>query len=51
LENKQLVDHLAEVLAHKVQQGQYTADEALGIARQILFETPQTLNGMRPGEF
>jgi hypothetical protein len=39
---------LADVLAHKVSQGQYTVDEALAIARQILFETPQTLNGMRP---
>ena len=42
---------LAEVLAHKVQQGQYTVDDALAVARQILYETPQTLNGMRPGEF
>jgi hypothetical protein len=42
---------LAEVLAHKVSQGQYTSDEALAIARQILWETPQTLNGMRPGSF
>ncbi len=42
---------LAEVLAGKVAQGQYTVDEALGIARAILFETPQTLNGMTPGSF
>ena len=39
---------LAEVLAQKVGQGQYTVDEALAIARQILFETPQTLLGMQP---
>ena len=39
---------LAEVLAQKIDQGQYTVDEALAIARQILFETPQTLNGMQP---
>ena len=42
---------LAEVLATKVAQRQYTVDEALGIARAILFETPQTLNGMTPGTF
>jgi hypothetical protein len=40
---------LAEVLAQKIRQGQYTLDEALQIARQILFETPQTLLGMHPG--
>jgi len=39
---------LAEVLAQKVGQGQYTVDEALAIAWQILFETPQTLLGMQP---
>jgi hypothetical protein len=42
---------LAEVLAHKVDQGQYSLEDALVIARQILYETPQTLNGMRPGKF
>ena len=42
---------LAEVLAMKVAQCQYTVDEALDIARQILFVTPQTLNGMTPGDF
>ena len=40
---------LAEVLAEKVEQGQYTVKEALVIARQILFETPQSLLGMKPG--
>jgi hypothetical protein len=39
---------LAEVLAQKVAQGQYTSDESLAIARQILWETPQTLLGMVP---
>ncbi|MCL5995109.1 MAG: hypothetical protein M1546_03515 [Chloroflexi bacterium] len=39
---------LAEVLAQKVAQRQYTVDEALAIARQILFESPQSLLGMRP---
>jgi hypothetical protein len=42
---------LAEVLAGKVAQGQYDIDEALDIARAILFETPQSLNGMSPGDF
>jgi len=38
----------AEVLAQKVAQGQYTLDSALAIARQILYETPQSLLGMTP---
>jgi glucuronate isomerase len=42
---------LAEVLAGKVAQGQYSVDEALDIAREILFVTPQTLNGLTPGRF
>jgi len=42
---------MAWVLAQKIQQGQYTRDEAQGIARAILFESPQTLLGFvpRPG--
>jgi hypothetical protein len=40
---------LAEVLAQKVTQGQYSVDEALSIARAILFESPQSLLGMKPG--
>ncbi len=40
-----------EVLAQKVEQGQYSVDQALAIARQILFETPQTLLGMVPNQF
>ena len=39
---------LARVLAEKVQMGQYTRDEALSIARAILYETPQDLLGMTP---
>lgn len=38
----------AEVLAQKIEQGQFTISEALHIARQILYETPQTLLGMQP---
>jgi hypothetical protein len=39
---------MAEVFAGKVRQGQYTVSESLNIARQILFESPQTLIGMTP---
>ncbi len=37
---------LAQVLAQKIDQGQYTRDGALAIARATLFETAQTLLGM-----
>jgi len=39
---------LARVLAEKVERGQYTVDDAVSIAREVLFETPQSLNGMVP---
>jgi hypothetical protein len=39
---------LAKVLASKVDVGQYSREDALGIARSILFESPQTLLGFRP---
>jgi len=39
---------LARVLAEKIGQGQYSREEALGVARAILFETPQTLLGFVP---
>jgi hypothetical protein len=39
---------LARVLADKIEQGQYTRNDALAIAKAILFETPQTLLGMVP---
>ncbi|MGI8824093.1 MAG: hypothetical protein ACR2JC_00325 [Chloroflexota bacterium] len=38
---------LAQVLAQRIDQGQYTVDDAIGIARSILYESPQTLLGMR----
>lgn len=41
---------LAEVLAKKVRQGQYTKSTALQTARSILFESAQELLGMRPAE-
>ncbi|MHB0877874.1 MAG: hypothetical protein ACYC5O_17690 [Anaerolineae bacterium] len=39
---------LAEVLAWRVEQGQYTLDGALHIARAMLYESPQELLGMSP---
>lgn len=39
---------LAEVLAQKVSQGQYSIDNALSVAQQILWESPQSLLGMQP---
>jgi hypothetical protein len=39
---------MAHVLADKVAQSQYTFDQALRVARHILYETPQTLCGMKP---
>lgn len=39
---------LAMVLAQKINQGQYSRDDALLIARQILFDSPQSLLGMTP---
>jgi glucuronate isomerase len=39
---------MAQVLAEKVGQGQYTFDDALSVARAILFESPQSLCGMTP---
>jgi hypothetical protein len=39
---------MARVLAEKVAQGQYSFEDALRVARAILFETPQSLCGMTP---
>jgi glucuronate isomerase len=39
---------LARVLADRIVLGQYTRDDALAIARAILFESPQALLGMTP---
>jgi hypothetical protein len=39
---------LAAVLAQKIEQGQYSFDDAISIARSIVFETPQTFNGFKP---
>jgi glucuronate isomerase len=39
---------LARVLAEKIASGWYTREDALSIARTILYETPQSLLGMIP---
>lgn len=39
---------LALALAERIEQGQYTFDEALQIAKAILYESPQQLLGMTP---
>ena len=39
---------LAQVLASRIVQGQYKQEDALSIARAILFESPQLLLGMTP---
>ena len=39
---------MARVLAEKIAQGQFTTESALATARAILFESPQTLLGMKP---
>ncbi len=39
---------LARVLALKIQCGQYTREDALSIARSILYDSPRTLLGMTP---
>jgi glucuronate isomerase len=43
-----VLNQLALVLADKVAMGQYTRQDALRMARTILYETPQELLGMRP---
>jgi hypothetical protein len=39
---------LAAVLAEKVAQGQYTRDDALAVARAVLYDSPRSLLGMVP---
>jgi hypothetical protein len=48
--SKIVLNQLAAVLADKVATGQYSKNEALGVAQAILYETPQELLGMRPAE-
>ncbi len=41
---------LARVLLERIEQGQYTRDEALAVARAVLYDSPQQLLGMVPRE-
>jgi len=43
-----ILRQLAQVLAQKIQQGQYTRDTAIAIARQILHDSTIEFTGMRP---
>jgi len=43
-----VLKQLAAVLAQRIEQGQYSREDALAIAQAILYETPQTLLGMKP---
>jgi hypothetical protein len=38
----------AEILVQKVEQGQYSVDDALSIANEIMYESPQSLLGIKP---
>ena len=42
---------MAEVLARRVKRGQYTEEEALQVAGQVLYEAPQWALGMQAGTF
>jgi glucuronate isomerase len=39
---------IAQLLAQRIDQGQYTFDEALKVAEAILYEAPQQILGMKP---
>jgi glucuronate isomerase len=39
---------MAQVLAERIEQGQFSMDDALNFSRTILYENPQTLIGMKP---
>ena len=39
---------LAQVLAERIEQGQYSFDEAVKIAEAILYQSPQEILGMVP---
>jgi hypothetical protein len=39
---------LARVLAEKIEQGQYGRDDALAVARAVLYHSPRSLLGMKP---
>ena len=39
---------MADVLAEKIEQGQYSFNDAVEIARAVLYDSPQSLLGMTP---
>jgi hypothetical protein len=39
---------MARVLAEKIESGQFTQPEALSIAQTLLYESPQSILGMKP---
>jgi hypothetical protein len=43
-----ILNQLSVVLATKIEYGQYTRNDALAIARAILYDTAHDLLGMRP---
>jgi hypothetical protein len=45
---KVVCNQLAAVLADKIAMGEYTRNQALAVARAVLYETPQELLGMQP---
>ena len=47
-QSKDLRRQFASVLARKIEQGQYSLECALDVAKEILYETLRTLCGMKP---
>jgi len=47
---KMILNQLSVVLATKIEYGQYTRNDALAVARAILYDTAYDLLGMRPAE-
>jgi len=45
---KMILNQLSVVLATKIEYGQYTHNDALAVARAILYDTAYDLLGMRP---
>jgi hypothetical protein len=45
---KMVLNQLSVVLAEKIEYRQYTRNDALAVARAILYETSKELLGMRP---
>ena len=47
---RMILNQLSVVLATKIEYGQYTRQDALAVARTILYDTAYELGGMRPAE-